>query len=217
MAAAARRSSIGKLEYCMATVEVRTLEEFVVDLVVNHRSKLGDLGSFAHLRGNLKIIGLGDVRRRTDAEEAGLWKKTDLRNLTLSFISMRKDKRFLGHAYIPVSPALQSSGPESPVLEALQLPPHLEYLNINRMSNSIPQLDVVVDDVEEVAAPPTSSEDNSASIRYLRLPDPEGALFGNGTGETGPTSLISPPSQLMVKAYKEIGIDQTLLGFKESI
>ncbi|KAE8680745.1 Ras-related small GTP-binding family protein [Hibiscus syriacus] len=93
------------------------------------RSSLVDLGSFAHLRGNLKIIGLGDVRRRTDAEKAKLWEKTDLRNLTLSFISMCKDKRFPRQASAPESPVLEAS-----ILEALQPPLYLEYLNINRMN-----------------------------------------------------------------------------------
>ncbi|GMI77956.1 hypothetical protein like AT3G14470 [Hibiscus trionum] len=120
---------------------LQTLEEFVVvsnrsilylpELVPEDfdRSSLGDLGSFAHLRGNLKIIGLGDVRRPTEAEEAGLWKKTDLRNLTLSFTSMCKDRRFLIEGSAPESPVLEAS-----VLEALQPPPYLEYLNINRMN-----------------------------------------------------------------------------------
>ncbi|KAL4291959.1 hypothetical protein GQ457_14G006690 [Hibiscus cannabinus] len=112
---------------------LQTLEEFVVvsdrsiiylpELVPQDldRSSLGDLGSFANLRGNLKIIGLGNVRSVTDAEEAGLWKKTDLRNLTLSFISMLKNRKFL--------PELEAS-----VLEALRPPPYLEYLNINHMN-----------------------------------------------------------------------------------
>lgn len=89
------------------------------------RSSLGDLGNFAHLRGNLKIIGLGDVSRRSDAEEAGLWKKTGLRNLTLSFNSMYKGKRVREGEYAH----------ESSVLEALQPPPYLESLNINRMNS----------------------------------------------------------------------------------
>ncbi|KAL4291333.1 hypothetical protein GQ457_14G006700 [Hibiscus cannabinus] len=112
---------------------LQTLEEFVVvsdrsiiylpELVPQDldRSSLGDLGSFANLRGSLKIIGLGDVIRRTDAEEAELWKKTDLRNLTLSFISMLKNSKFL--------PELEAS-----VLEALRAPPYLEYLNISHMN-----------------------------------------------------------------------------------
>ncbi|GMI77957.1 hypothetical protein like AT3G14470 [Hibiscus trionum] len=92
-------------------------------------SSLGDLGSFANLRGNLKIIGLGDVIRRTEAEEAGLWKKTDLRNLTLSFTSVSKGRRALVKGSASDSPVLEAS-----VLEALRPPPYLEYLNINRMN-----------------------------------------------------------------------------------
>ncbi|KAA3479292.1 Cysteine/Histidine-rich C1 domain family protein [Gossypium australe] len=111
---------------------LQTLEEFVVggQLILNEpevfRSNLGDLGNFAHLRGNLKIIGLGDVRRQSDAEEAGLWKKTGLRNLTLSFNYMYKrvGKRVLEGEYAH----------ESSVLEALQPPPYLQSLNINRMN-----------------------------------------------------------------------------------
>ncbi|KAK8989762.1 hypothetical protein V6N11_064178 [Hibiscus sabdariffa] len=126
---------------------LQTLEEFVVvgstsnrgfrtsvfyDLgqeEITYRSSLGDLGCFAHLRGNLKIIGLGDVIRRTEAEEAGLWKKTDLQNLTLSFISISKDRRGLVKGSASESPVLEAS-----VLEALQPPPYLECLNINRMN-----------------------------------------------------------------------------------
>ncbi|KAK5792587.1 putative disease resistance protein RGA3 [Gossypium arboreum] len=120
------------------SILLQTLEEFVVEpfgyLLAGdgeqilkesemHRSNLCDLGTFALLRGNLKIIGLGDVSRR-DAEEAGLWKKTGLRNLTLSFNSMYKGMRVLEGAYAH----------ESSVLEALQPPLYLESLDINRMN-----------------------------------------------------------------------------------
>lgn len=115
---------------------LQTLEEFVVGNLFGGdlrkifigrevgRSNLGYLGNFAHLRGNLKIIGLGDVSRRSEAEEAGLWKKTGLRNLTLSFNFKYKGNRVLEGAYAH----------ESSVLEALQPPPYLESLNINRMN-----------------------------------------------------------------------------------
>ncbi|XVF26904.1 hypothetical protein REPUB_Repub14bG0060500 [Reevesia pubescens] len=94
---------------------LRTLDEFVVA----RSCGLGALGGFVHLRGNLKIIGLGNVRIRNEAEEAGLQNKTGLHNLTLSFNSDSKDTSIAVEAYL---------------LEALQPPPLLEYLNINRMN-----------------------------------------------------------------------------------
>ncbi|KAK8618788.1 hypothetical protein V6N13_132767 [Hibiscus sabdariffa] len=296
---------------------LQTLEEFVVvsdrsiiylpELVPEDldSSSLGDLGSFAKLRGNLKIIGLGDVIRRTDAEEAELWKKTDLRNLTLSFISKCKDRRFL--------PELEAS-----VLEALRAPPYLEYLNINHMNGpttfpgwmvsltmlrrvtlwaclnwktlppmwKLPVLEHLeiweMKNVKEVGqefmgpeiekGQASSSSDNNniafPSLKHLKfqlMEEWQEWTYGNllitmpllcslritsclklkslprqllqkttlqvlditdcsilkeccsrnrTGGGTGPTSLISLPSQLMVKTCKEKGIDQTLHGLK---
>ncbi|KAK6264179.1 hypothetical protein SCA6_019613 [Theobroma cacao] len=102
---------------------LQTLEEFVVSSFrgwsIKGRSNISDLGSLAHLRGNLKIIGLGNVRTENEAEDAGLRNKTGLRNLTLSFNSNSKTTRITD---------------EASVLEALQPPPYLESLNINRMN-----------------------------------------------------------------------------------
>ncbi|XVF86762.1 hypothetical protein PTKIN_Ptkin18bG0068900 [Pterospermum kingtungense] len=133
---------------------LQTLEEFVVHggKSIGLSCSLGALGGLAHLQGNLKIIGLGNVRGSTErarrlrrstgisaqgagfpivstelgnesiqkeAEEAGLRSKTGLRNLTLSFNSNSKDVSITDEAL---------------VLEALQPPPYLEYLNINRMN-----------------------------------------------------------------------------------
>ncbi|KAK8618789.1 hypothetical protein V6N13_132768 [Hibiscus sabdariffa] len=106
---------------------LQTLEEFVVDDCC--QSRLGDLGSLAHLRGNLKIIGLGHIRSLIDAEKVGLWKKTDLRNLTLSFSSISKSRIVRRKRFAYESPVL-----EAYVLEALRPPPYLEYLNINHMN-----------------------------------------------------------------------------------
>ncbi|XWS16261.1 hypothetical protein CRYUN_Cryun34aG0069900 [Craigia yunnanensis] len=89
---------------------LQTLEEYVVGSaeIVGTSCSLGALGGLAHLRGNLKIIGLGNLSRMNEeaasripasvrrhlrrwnessrqnkAEEAGLVNKTGLRNLTL--------------------------------------------------------------------------------------------------------------------------------------
>ncbi|XVF86765.1 hypothetical protein PTKIN_Ptkin18bG0069100 [Pterospermum kingtungense] len=134
---------------------LQTLEEFVVGSVdiEDMSCSLGALGGLANLRGNLKIIGLGSVKRsiertearrlrnlrwkgaeearfssismglvnesrQKEAEEAGLRNKSGLRNLTLSFNSNSKD----------------TIKDEKLVLEALQPPPYLEYLNINRIN-----------------------------------------------------------------------------------
>ncbi|XWS16262.1 hypothetical protein CRYUN_Cryun34aG0070000 [Craigia yunnanensis] len=105
---------------------------------------LGALGGLAHLRENLKIIGLGNLSRmneeaashippnvrryvrkwnessrQNETEKVGLVNKTGLRNLTLSFNSDSKDLSIMDEAF---------------VLEALQSPPFPEYLNINRMN-----------------------------------------------------------------------------------
>ncbi|XVF86756.1 hypothetical protein PTKIN_Ptkin18bG0068200 [Pterospermum kingtungense] len=137
---------------------LQTLEEFVVGRVDLERwsCSLSALGGLVHLQRSLKIIGLGIarrsnettearpgyiVRRRTTlsrnmrfhnnstelgnesgqnaAEEAGLRNMTGLRSLTLSFNSDSKDIITADEAF---------------VLEALQPPPYLEYLNINRMN-----------------------------------------------------------------------------------
>ncbi|XVF86757.1 hypothetical protein PTKIN_Ptkin18bG0068400 [Pterospermum kingtungense] len=100
---------------------LQTLEDFVVGGADSERwsCSLRALGAFVHLRGNLKIIGLGNVRRRKEAEEAELRNKTGLRNLTLCFNSNSKDINIADEAF---------------VLEALQPPPYLEYLNINRIN-----------------------------------------------------------------------------------
>ncbi|XVF26907.1 hypothetical protein REPUB_Repub14bG0060800 [Reevesia pubescens] len=133
---------------------LQTLDEFVVvgediGVIMSKTCSLKSLGGLTHLRGNLKIIGLGNVRRQNEArearfrnpmgsrfyspmglnesrqnqaeeaEEAGIRGKTGLCNLTLSFNSNSKDTSIADEAF---------------VLEALQPPPFLEYLNINRMN-----------------------------------------------------------------------------------
>ncbi|XVE51986.1 hypothetical protein DITRI_Ditri02bG0083700 [Diplodiscus trichospermus] len=135
---------------------LQTLEEFVVsgrNLIL--ACSLSALGGLAHLRGSLKIIGLGNVRRGnapseslsiegeqnesecerrrnearrrekiggyliSEADKALLANKAGLRNLTLSFNSNSKGTSITDEAF---------------VIEALQPPPYLEYLNINRMN-----------------------------------------------------------------------------------
>ncbi|XVF86759.1 hypothetical protein PTKIN_Ptkin18bG0068600 [Pterospermum kingtungense] len=163
---------------------LQTLEEFVVGSAntMDMSCSLGALGGLAHLGGDLKIIGLGNMSRSSEeimevrrlkkekeemevrlrirsrraiqgrqyddldarilsisrrilsistrlenerqsrqkeAEEAGLRNMTGLRNLTLSFNSNSKDVCVTDEAF---------------VLEALQPPPYLEYLNINRIN-----------------------------------------------------------------------------------
>ncbi|XP_022715080.1 putative disease resistance protein RGA3 [Durio zibethinus] len=120
---------------------LQTLEELVVGEAFSGLGvafNLRDLGYLAHLRGNLKIIGLGDVIQQkvlmvrrlgneslgNEAEEAGLRSKTGLRNLTLSFDSNSKNRRITDEAFLR----------EAFLLEALQPPPYLESLTINRMN-----------------------------------------------------------------------------------
>ncbi|XP_021293865.1 putative disease resistance protein RGA3 [Herrania umbratica] len=145
---------------------LQTLEEFVVysfdALRIKGRCNISDLGSLAHLRGNLKIIGLGNVRTGNKAGDAGLRNETGVRNLqgNLKIIGLENERtgNEAEHAILQNKTGLRNLTlsfnsnaktkritdeasvldkritDEASVLEALQPPSYLESLNINRMN-----------------------------------------------------------------------------------
>lgn len=98
---------------------LQTLRVFVaMDGGINSKvSSLGDLRNLMHLRGHLKISGLGVVSDVTGAKEAELQNKTGLRSLILDFTNSNRltsERSFV----------------DERLLEALQPPPFLKKLEI---------------------------------------------------------------------------------------
>uniref|UniRef100_A0A5B6YSD2 Putative disease resistance protein RGA2-like n=1 Tax=Davidia involucrata TaxID=16924 RepID=A0A5B6YSD2_DAVIN len=94
---------------------LRTLSKFVAGSSGDSEAaacKLGDLKNLNHLRGKLKIEGLGYVADAVEAEKAEL-----------------KNKKHLLDLYLDFYPLVKAEG-ITDVVEALQLHPNLHYLHI---------------------------------------------------------------------------------------
>ncbi|XWS20312.1 hypothetical protein CRYUN_Cryun31cG0089800 [Craigia yunnanensis] len=97
---------------------LQTLKVFVaMDTGINSKaSTLGDLRNLMHLRGQLKISGLGVVCDVAEAKKAELQNKKGLRSLILDFTDSKR--------------LLLETKDDVRLLEALQPPPFLEKLEI---------------------------------------------------------------------------------------
>ncbi|KAH9668920.1 hypothetical protein KPL70_021577 [Citrus sinensis] len=93
-------------------VNLRNLSKFIVSR--SGGSKLEDLRQLKHLRGSLKIQGLGNVRDADEAKSAELEKKKNLLDLVLSFDGGQR----IGDVN------------DKAIIEALQPPPNIESLRI---------------------------------------------------------------------------------------
>ncbi|KAL9459551.1 hypothetical protein AB3S75_002868 [Citrus x aurantiifolia] len=93
-------------------VNLRNLSEFIVSR--SGGCKLEDLRQLKHLRGSLKIQGLGNVRDADEAKSAELEKKKNLLDLVLSFDGGQR----IGDVN------------DKAIIEALQPPPNIESLRI---------------------------------------------------------------------------------------
>ncbi|OMP00140.1 cc-nbs-lrr resistance protein [Corchorus olitorius] len=105
----------------------KTLEEVVLqeggsfyETETSSSCSLKDLGKLIHLRGNLKIFGLGNVEEASEAKEARLSTKTGLQSLSLRFDVINAEPK-------------QNTGrteDEAFVLQALQPPQNLQILEM---------------------------------------------------------------------------------------
>jgi len=100
---------------------LRELNEFHVS-GSDKESNIGDLRNLNHLQGSLTIRWLGDVKDPNEAKKAELKSKKHLTGLDLGFDS-RTDRRIIR---------------DDEVLEALELPPNLESLEISYYQGIIP-------------------------------------------------------------------------------
>ncbi|KAH9717459.1 hypothetical protein KPL71_021822 [Citrus sinensis] len=109
---------------------LRTLSGFTVARVDGEYSSkacnLEGLGNLNHLRGFLRICGLGNVTAADEAKNAHLEKKKNLVHLILDF-TKREDEDY---EEAPMWMNEENEAKQEAICEALQAPPNIESLNI---------------------------------------------------------------------------------------